>query len=298
MAADLNQLVVFARVVQAGSFTGAARALGLPKSTVSRKVAELEARLGARLLQRTTRTLGLTDVGRTYHAYAARILAELEEAERAVGQLQEAPRGLLRVSVPQNFTFVGRVAGAFLRRYPEVEVEIVATDRLVDLVEEGFDVAVRAGVLAGSTLVARRLGRARSIVVGAAGYLKKHGRPRAPADLAAHEALRFSSWTDPAWHLESSAGERVDVNVHARLVANDWEQLREAALAGLGITLMPVLLCGTDLRARRLVRVLPEWSSAETPIHAVYPSTRLASPKLKAFLDELERHMHPPPWGE
>jgi DNA-binding transcriptional LysR family regulator len=292
---DLNELLVFARVVQAGSFTAAARALGLPKSTVSRKVSELEKRLEARLLQRTTRKLSLTDVGRTYYAYCARIVEEVEEAERAVGQLQEVPRGLLRVTVPQNFSFLGRIFAGYLRRHAEVRLEVVTTDRLVDLVADGFDVAVRIGRLADSTLVTRPLGHAHSVVVGSPAYLKKHGRPRAPADLAGHECLRFVSPGDPGWRLESN-GELADVPVAARLVANDWDSLREAAAAGLGLTLLPVFLCAPDLRARRLERVLPGWSSAEVPIQAVYPSTRQLSPKLSSFLDELQAAMSPPPW--
>src|SRR5688572_7793499 len=139
---DLNEVAVFVGVVQAGSFTAAARDLGMPKSTVSRRVSDLEARLGARLLQRTTRKLHLTDVGRTYFQHAARVVAEAEEAERAVGRLQQAPRGLLRVTAPLNFGFLGPIAAELLRRHPEVELELVCTDRVVDLVDEGFDVAI------------------------------------------------------------------------------------------------------------------------------------------------------------
>jgi DNA-binding transcriptional LysR family regulator len=149
---DLNEIVVFARVVQAGSFTRAARELGMPKSTVSRKVAELEERLGSRLLQRTTRKLSLTDVGRTYHEHCARIVSELEEAERAVSSLQGKPRGLLRVTAPVNMSFLGPIIGDYLKRYPEVQLELFCTQRSVDLVEERYDVGIRAGSLADSTL--------------------------------------------------------------------------------------------------------------------------------------------------
>src|SRR5262245_12668013 len=180
---DLNELVVFARVVQTGSFTAAAAALGMPKSTVSRKVSELEERLGSRLLQRTTRKLSLTDVGRTYFEYCARIVGEVEDAERAVSSLQETPRGLLRVTTGINVTFLGPILSDFLKRYPEVRLEVLATGRVVDLVEERFDVGIRAGPLAESTLIARSLGNATWFHVASPEYLEKRGRPRAPADL-------------------------------------------------------------------------------------------------------------------
>src|SRR5688572_28451226 len=153
MPMDLNEIVVFARVVQSGSFTAAAAALGMPKSSVSRKVSELEERLKSRLLQRTTRTLSLTDVGRTYYEYCLRIVAEIEEAERAVSQLQDTPRGALRVTAPMSFAFLGPIVADFLKRYPDLSLELVCTDRVVDLVEERFDVGIRAGALADSTLI-------------------------------------------------------------------------------------------------------------------------------------------------
>ena len=158
---DLNEMLVFARVVQAGSFTAAAAALGMPKSTVSRKVSDLEERLHSRLLQRTTRKLSLTDVGRTYYDYCARIVGEVEDAERAVSTLQETPRGLLRVTAPINVAFLGPIVSDYLKRYPEVRLDLFCTGRTVDLVEERFDLGIRAGALADSTLIARRLGSAK-----------------------------------------------------------------------------------------------------------------------------------------
>src|SRR5215471_5276201 len=156
---DLNEILVFTRVVQSGSFTAAAKLLGMPKSTVSRKVSELEERLDARLLQRTTRKLNLTDVGRTYFDYCSRIVADVEDAERAVSSLQDTPRGVLRVTTGPNVAYLGPIISDYLKRYPQVRLEIVATTRAVDLVEERFDVGIRAGALADSSLVAKRLGR-------------------------------------------------------------------------------------------------------------------------------------------
>src|SRR6185369_3115761 len=170
---DLNEMLVFARVVQAGSFTTAATELGMPKSTVSRKVSELEERLGSRLLQRTTRKLSLTDVGRTYYDYCARIASEIEDAERAVSNLQETPRGLLRVTAPVNADFLGPIVSDYLERYPEVRLDLFCTARSVDLVEERFDLGIRAGALADSTLVARSLGEAKWFVAATPAYLRK-----------------------------------------------------------------------------------------------------------------------------
>src|SRR5262245_55668592 len=184
---DLNEIAVFTRVVQAGSFTAAAKVLGMPKSTVSRKVSDLEERLNARLLQRTTRKLSLTDAGRTYFDHGLRIVNELEEAERAVGSLQDTPRGLLRVTAGPNSAWLGDIVAEFLKRYPEVQLDLVCTARSVDLVEERFDLGIRAGTLADSSLIARSLGSATWFLVATAGYLRKRGRPRTPHDLAKHD---------------------------------------------------------------------------------------------------------------
>src|SRR5712692_10384996 len=190
---DLNELLVFARVVQAGSFTGAAAKLGMPKSTVSRKVSDLEERLKSRLLQRTTRQLSLTDAGRTYYEYCARIVGEIEDAERAVSRLQERPRGLLRVTAPVNVAFLGPIVADYLERYPEVRLDLFCTAREVDLVEERFDLGIRVGTLADSTLIARSLGSVRWFLVATPAYLKRRGRPRSPDDLKKHDYLFFGA---------------------------------------------------------------------------------------------------------
>jgi len=293
---DLNEIVVFARVVEAGSFTAAARELGMPKSTVSRKVSDLESRLGARLLQRTTRKLSLTDVGNTYYQHARRVVDEVEEAERAVTQMQEAPRGLLRITTPLTFRYLGSIVASFLERYPDVQVEMVGTDRVVDLIDEGFDLAVRAGELADSTLIARSLGSERSVIAANPQFIDRRGAPSSPSDLAEIDCVVFSGTSDPTnWTLRGD-GETVTTRVSARLTVNDFEVVRQVAVAGGGIALLPLSLCCDDLRAGRLVRVLPDWCSPAAPIHAVYPSTRHLSPKVSAFLDHLQAVMSPPPW--
>ena len=290
-SADLNEILVFTRVVQAGSFTAAARVLGMPKSSVSRKVTSLEDRVGARLLQRTTRKLGLTDAGRLYFERASRIIAEIEEADQAISRMQAAPRGLLRVTAPLSFGILGPIVAGFLRKHAEVQIDMVCTDRRVDLVDEGFDLAIRAGVLDDSTLVARSLGGIRRILIAAPGYLRKHGSPRAPADLADHDCIAFAAGSAPGvWELLH--GERsAEIRVRPRLSVNDLDLMVGAARSGIGIALIPEFVCTADLDAGRLRRVLPDWCSSVTPVHAVYPTARHLSPKVVAFVEALRAEL-------
>lgn len=293
---DLNEIVVFTRVVQAGSFVAASAKLGVPKSTVSRKVADLEKRLNARLLQRTTRKLSLTDVGRTYFEQCARIVGEIEDAERMVTSAQNTPRGPLRITAGPNAAFLGPIVSDYLKKYPEVRVELVTTTRAVDLVEERFDLGIRAGKLADSSLVARPLGRVGWFLVATAAYLKKHGRPRAPQDLSKHDYLHFGAGLDGVGPRLEKDGETIQLSLSPKMTASDMEVLHNVTLAGLGIALLPAFLSVLDLRAKRLERVLPHWSAPSVPIHVVYPSTRHLSPKVKTFLDHLQSRMTPPPW--
>jgi len=293
---DLNEILVFARVVQAGSFTAAAAELGMPKSTVSRKVSALEERLKSRLLQRTTRKLSLTDVGRTYYDYCARIVGEVEDAERAVSSLQESPRGLLRVTAPVSVAFLGPIVSDYLRRYPDVRIDLFCTERAVDLVEERFDVGIRAGALPDSTLIARSLGEVKWFLVATPAYLKRRGRPRSSEDLKKHDCLLFGAGLDGAGVRLESGDRSVQVAVSARLMVTDMDVLHAVATAGLGIALLPAFLCVEELRTRRLERVLADWNAPATPVHVVYPSTRHLSPKVKTFVDHLHRRMTPPPW--
>lgn len=293
---NLNEILVFARVVEAGSFIGASRALDMPKSTVSRKVSELEERLGARLLQRTTRKLRLTEVGQAFYQHAARVVAEAEEAELVVVRMQEVPRGLVRVTTPLNFGFLGPIIASFLARYPEVQVEMVCADRVVDLIEEGFDVAVRAGPLADSALISRSLGALRSYAVASPAFLEQHGTPTEPQDLERFDCIVFGAGGDrSSWRLHRDR-EALTIKVRARFTVNDFDVLDEAARSGLGVAMLPAFRCLEPMGARRLERVLPEWCSPEIPLQAVYPSTRQLSPKVKAFLDHLRDRMAPPPW--
>ena len=293
---DLNEMLVFARVVQAGSFTAAATELGMPKSTVSRKVSDLEERLKSRLLQRTTRKLSLTDGGRTYYDYCARIVGEIEDAERAVSSLQERPRGLLRVTAPVSAAFLGPIVSDYLKRYPEVRLDLFCTARAVDLVEERFDLGIRAGTLADSTLIARSLGNVRWFLIATPAYLKKRGRPRSPDDLKKHDCLLFGTGIDKAGVRLENGGTSVQVALSVRLMVTDMDVLHAVTAAGLGIALLPAYLCAEDLRARRFERVLSDWKAPSTSVHVVYPSTRHLSPKVKTFMEHLHERMTPPPW--
>lgn len=296
MSQDLDAIQIFTKVVQTGSFTSAARALAMPKSTVSQRVAELEERLGARLLQRTTRSLGLTDAGRIYFDYCTRIVAEVADAERAVATLQTTPRGLLRMTVPASTQFLGPVFSEFLARCSGMQLEVLFTDRFVDLVEESFDLAIRAGALSDSTLIARSLGSVRFVLVASPRYLKKHGRPRSPRDLADHASLVFRVGARPGiWRLTNGAEEH-EVALAPRLAVNDLDVLHDAVAGGAGIAVLPAFRCTKDLRAKRLERVLPAWQIPPQPVHAVYPSGRHLSPKVKAMLEHL-RQRAPIAWA-
>jgi DNA-binding transcriptional LysR family regulator len=293
---DLSDVQVFAKVVSAGSFVGAARDLSMPKSTVSRRVTALEQRLGARLLQRTTRKVSLTEVGRIYFEHARRIIEQLQEADAAVSSMQEAPRGRLRVSSPKNAEFLGTLIGTFLQRFPDVQFEIDQTDRVVDLVEDGYDLAVRIGNLKDSSLIVRSLGQLKSLLVASPNLLEQFGKPQTPADLAALPSLIFTGpGLEDRWELTD--GQQVQrVQTQPRLIANDFDTLLDAAQAGVGVGLLPAHRCAGGLHSGRLVRVLEVWSSPPRAVQAVYPSTRHLSPKISAFIAHLKQGMDPPPW--
>jgi DNA-binding transcriptional LysR family regulator len=269
----------------------------MPKSTASQRVSELEQRLGARLLQRTTRKLSLTDQGRTYYDHCLRIFAEIEEADRAVTSLQERPRGLLRITVPASTQFLGPVLTEFLQRCDGVQLDVVCTDRPVDLVEESFDIAIRAGALSDSTLIARKLGTLQFVLVASPRYLKKRGRPRSPADLAKHDCLVFSIGRHPRSFRLTQGNKAREVSLTPALSVNDLDILHDAVMGGVGVAMLPTFRCADDVRAGRLERVLPDWDAQAQPIHALYPSGRHLSPKVKAMLEHLQQ-MTTAPWEQ
>jgi DNA-binding transcriptional LysR family regulator len=289
MSVDLSEILVFTRVVQGGSFTAASSSLGMPKSTVSRKLSELEERIGARLLQRTTRRLSLTDVGRTYYEHCVRIVAELEEAQLAVTQLQSTPKGLLRLTAPATFSPLGPILAEYLRLYPDVHVEVVCTDRNVDLVEERFDLALRFGYTPDSTMISRKLGVVRRFLFAAPAFIDRLGAPKEPADLERLPCLVFAP-VGGTWAL-ASASKELEVTVSPRLAINDYDLLRSLAREGIGIALLPEYQCLEDVTSARLRRVLDAWAAPGIPIFALYPSTRHLSPKVVSLLELLRSRL-------
>lgn len=286
---DLNEIVVFTRIVQLGSFTAASASLRVPKATISRRMAALEARVGARLLQRTTRKLAVTDVGQVYYEHCARIVAELEEAQGAVAELQSTPRGLLRVTVPLSFAMLGPIFSEYLKRYPDVTIDLVCTDRRVDLVEERFDLAIRAGEPQDSTLTSRRLGSVARVLVAAPGVARKIGRILTPGDLCQHATLAFAAEGD-TWSLTAGA-KPTKVKLRPRLVVNDFDMLLAMTESGCGVALLPENLCTEALAAGRLRRVLAGWTTPATPVFALYPSRRHLAPKVLALLELLGQRL-------
>lgn len=298
---DLSQLELFTRVVETGSFTAAAAQLGVSKSFVSRQLGALEDRLGARLLHRTTRKVTLTDVGRVFHQRCARILEELEDAELAVSNLQNHARGTLRISAPMSFgvRYVAPVVASFMRQHPELTVDIDFSDRRVDLVEEGFDVAVRIGRLADSSFVARKLAESQTVIVASEAYLEARGVPRTPYELREHACLRYAYQSGGAqtWQLEGPGGKEVAIHVHGRAISNNGDALLEAAMEGLGIALAPDFLACRALREGRLRRILTDWGWP-TRVWAVYPHSRHLSAKVRLFVEHLREVFQGPTWSE
>jgi DNA-binding transcriptional LysR family regulator len=290
--------LVFVKVVEAGSFRGAAAALGIPKSSVSRKVAELEARLGARLLQRTTRRIGLTAAGAAYHRQAARAAQALQDAERAVAELEAEPRGVLRLSASLNFglLFLPEIVRGYLEAFPQAHVAVNLTDRHVDLVEEELDLAIRAGPLPDSSLVSHRLGGTQLALFASPAYLQRRGRPTSPGQLADHDCLVHGLSGSATWSFHG-ARRPVQVQVQGRLAADNYLLLRDAAAAGLGIARIPAFLAMEPGRQGALEEVLADLAPAENPIYAVYPSGRHVPQKVRAFVKLLKERFASPPWS-
>jgi DNA-binding transcriptional LysR family regulator len=293
-----DEMAVFLRVVDDGDFSAAARRLRLTPSAVSKIVARLERRLGVRLLQRSTRRIGLTVEGAAYAEAARRILADLEEAELAV-QPGAEPRGRLRVNLPIAFAnrLVVPTLPEFLDRYPAVELELTFTDAVIDLLEEGVDVAVRVAADTDSRLVARRLAANRRVICAAPRYLEKHGTPRTPEDLRRHVCLAsIARGNLNAWEFDGPGG-RQTLRVRGPIEADSTEALRQLALAGLGIVRLSEIVVGADIRAGRLTALLTAHNHPEgAPICAVYPHRRLLSSRVRAFVDFLAEKFADPSW--
>jgi DNA-binding transcriptional LysR family regulator len=296
----LDGIVAFARVVDSGSFSAAARRLNISKSAISAHVQRLEERLGIRLLNRTTRRLSLTEAGAAYYRHCARILVEAEAAEQAASALQREPRGTLRISAPDSFGWmhVAPAVPAFLKRYPELAIDIKLSPAYVNLVDEGLDLAIRIGILEDSALVVRKLALSRRVLCAAPAYLKERGTPRQPDDLASHNCLcsDLLTWGDE-WRLVGKGGE-ARVTVGGSFRSNNAEMLRAAALDGIGIAALPTWVVAEQLRGGMLRRVLTAWEAPVSTIYAVYPGNRLMSMKVRAFVDHLARRFGRTPYWE
>lgn len=291
---------MFARVVETRSFSEAARQLKLSKSLVSKQVSRLERSVGARLLNRTTRAMSLTEAGAVFYEHCARIVEELALAKSAISMLHAEPRGLLRVSASVAFgtMHIAPALPDFLAEYPDLHIDMEIKDRLVDLADERFDVALRIAREPGQNLVARRLATLSHKVCATPDYFKRRGVPKTPKDLEGHNCLTYT-YFDPEgpWRFKGPNGE-IAVAASGNLRLNDDEALSEAVLKGLGIAVLPTFIVGKDLQAGRLLAVLPDYAPPERHVFAVYLPTRHVSPKVRAFIDFLVKRFGPEPYWD
>lgn len=295
------EMQCFVAVVERGGFTAAARQLNQAKSAVSRRVAELESRLGVTLLQRTTRRLHVTDAGQLFYRRAADLLQELDAAEQATTGSAVGLRGKLRVTAPLSFGLrhLGPALPAFMDLHPELQFELDLNDREVDLVQDGFDMAIRIGRLRDSSLVARRLGAIRRAAVASPDYLARHGTPGHPRDLADHSLLRYTLAADNQWRFDDRAGRTIQPEVHSRLAANNGELLAQVAVSGQGIALLPTFIVSPWIESGQLRIVLGNYRVGEEGLFSVYPPGRYRSQRVRVFSDFLaERFGQQPYWDD
>ena len=293
---DLNYLYYFAHVVEQGGFSAAARTLDIPKSRLSRRISQLEEKLGVRLLQRTTRRLRLTTAGERYLRYCQEMTASARAAEDAMRQLQSEPSGPVVISCPVSLAqqAMATLLPEFLDTWPAVSVQMLVTNRRIDLIREGVDLAlrVRTSLDTDAEMVVRRLGRAMSTLVASPAYLQRHGNPETPQDLTHHITLSFNEpQPESRWTLRNPQGEEIEVAVRPQLCCNDFIALTQAAVRGRGIALLPDEAVREEMRRGQLVRVLPEWRSPEGILHCIYPSRRGMMPAVRALLDFLSERL-------
>lgn len=289
----LTSMDLFVKAVDTGSFSATARQMGLTPSAVSKQISRLEDHLGARLFNRTTRRLAPTEEGRAYYERCRRILADIDEAESAISQLNAEPRGVLRINMPVVFGrrhVVPALAG-FLTRYPQVRLEVSMTDQFVDPIAEGADMLIRVGELKDSSLISRKLADARRVIAAAPDYWNRHGRPQEPRDLERHNCLIYSYLSSGnSWRMQGPDGKDYLVPTNGNIASNNAEALLEAALAGIGVINLPTWMVGQDLCAGNLEEVLQAYSKPEPAVHAIYPPGRHLSAKVRAFVDYLVDH--------
>ncbi len=300
MADVLTEMSVFSRVVATGSLSSAARELGLSPAMVSRRLSALEARLGVRLLNRTTRSLRLTDEGANYYDTCSRLLAEIDEAEAAVSVGRMEPRGTLKVALPASFgnRHIAPLVPRFAERYPNVQLALSLSDRTVNIIEEGFDLAVRIAHLEDSSLAARRLAPNRRVVCASPEYLRRNGTPRAPQDLARHNCITSTDFS-MTWDYTDPGGQAGSVRVSGRYACDNWEVLREWALAGLGVALKSTWDVRQHLEEGSLVPLFPGYTfGSDVAIYAVYPHRRYLPAKTRVFIEFLAESFGPEPYWD
>ncbi|MBB3391616.1 DNA-binding transcriptional LysR family regulator [Rhizobium sp. BK275] len=291
---DLNDIAIFARVIEAGSFTAAARLIGTPKTTVSRRIAALERELGVRLLQRTTRSLSMTDAGRLYYEEASQALRRIEEANIRLAEARAEPVGTIRISAPLGFVshFLADTIFEFMATYEKSRVELRLTDEKLNLIDNGIDLAFRTGTLEDSTLIARRLGPTYRLLCASPAYLARAGTPATPTDLASHQCvIAGPSAAHAVWVLQGERGEE-SVAVSGRFAANEMQAVMAAALAGYGIAQLPYGIAFAGIADGRLQRVLENYTTPAGGLHVVYPSSKHLSPLVRAFIALAEKRLH------
>jgi DNA-binding transcriptional LysR family regulator len=293
-------MATFVAVVDAGSFVGAAEASGLSKAAISRHVNDLEQRLGVRLLHRTTRRLSLTVEGQVFHARCKELLASIDEAESEVTSQSGDPSGLLRVNAPLTFgvLHLAPLWGQFADLYPRVSLDVTLGDRVVDLIDEGYDLVIRIAALTSSLLISRKLATTRMVLCASPNYLATHGTPTHPRELSAHRTVAYTYWsTRDEWEFTGPSGP-VSVTVNAAIHANNGDTCRLAALGHQGIILQPTFLIGEDLKRGTLVEVMPEFRSTDLGIFAVYPTRKFLPLKVRRLIDFLAAAFREPPWKD
>lgn len=282
---DLNEVMVFIKVVQAGSFSQAAKQLGMPNSTVSSKVSSLEKRLGTTLITRTTRRLSVTSAGQAYFKKCLQGLEEIKSGENEIAANLGEPQGLLRITAPVELgtIILPQVISLYTAKYSKVSVEVILTDRKVDLLTENVDIAIRAGELQDSTLIGKKLGSASFTPHASPKYLKLHGEPKHPKELKDHSCLHFTPLGFESWKLSGPKG-NLTVPVSGKIIVNDLAMLKNLTISGNGISLLPCFYCKTELDSGKLVTLLKGWTTVNNPIHFVYPAQKFVSSKLSAFI--------------
>ena len=291
----LTEMEAFATVVDQGGFTDAAKKMGISKSAVSKHISSLEARLGARLLNRTTRRVSPIEIGLAYYDRARRVLSDAGEADALVASMQSAPAGLLRLSVATDFgvNHLSPILGDFLQQFPDITVNMVLNNRYVELISEGFDMAIRMGDLEDSSLRARKLTETQMRMIAAPSYFEKHGRPTRLDDLNSHKLLHYSNQASGnAWKITAPSGEERQIRSAGWLSVNDGQSLLNACIAGLGIAYLPSFLYANAMEQGQVVDVMPDLPIERTGIYAVYPPGRFTQPKVRAFIDFLVAHFN------